>query len=56
MAYMVFVTCIPYLEKMRINKSINETEYTIATYTYFLHVIFGLFYFALIPMGYYYFF
>lgn len=55
-AYLVFVVCVPALEKMKKRNLISEKEYTIARYTYCLHALFGLFYFGLLLMGYYYLF
>ena len=55
-AYLIFITCVPLLEKMRIKGCIGDREYSLAYYTYALHILFGVCYYALLLMGYYYYF
>ena len=51
-AYSLFSTCLAYLYVFHKNKAIDDKHYQIGKTIYLLHIIFGLFYFGLLLMGY----
>ena len=51
-AYSLFSICLSYLSAMKNKKIIDETEYKTGRMIYYLHIVFGFFYFALLFMGY----
>lgn len=55
-AYILFVMSICMHIKLRKEKLINDSNNTIAVYTYALHIMFGVCYFVLLCMGYHYYF
>lgn len=55
-AYLLFVICICMQMKMKKENIVSDSKLAIANYTYALHIIYGIFYFALLLMGYSYYF
>lgn len=55
-SYILFITCICMQMKMKKENIVSDSKLAIANYTYALHIIYGIFYFALLLMGYSYYF
>lgn len=55
-AYALFIICICMQIKLQKEDNITTDENTISNYTYLLHIVFGIFYFVLLIMGYNYYF
>ena len=51
-SYLLFVVCICMLIKMKNEKHITESEYTVSKCIYITHIIFGICYFACLFFGY----
>ena len=55
-SYALFIVSICMNIKLYKENIISKEENAIAKYTYYLHIVFGIFYFALLLMGYHYYF
>ena len=51
-AYLLFATCLAYLRVLKEKKIITIEQYNFGRYLYYSHIIFGVFYFGTLLMGY----